>query len=252
MDIIKKIKSHNNEFSKSELKISEAILKNPTTVEQYTITKIAEISSTSKSAVLRFCQKLGFKGYSEFRYEFIRYLYQDNSTSTNTPSDPLISMIDNYCESVTQLKNIDKSLIVKLVEDIKNTSSVYSCGIHKSSILARKLQYNLIDCGKAITLLTDLVSLSHTEFILNKDSLLILFSISGNSQQYIEFLKSTIDINYNSYLITCNSKTPLSKYFKNTIHVPVPSLFNNKHMDEHAILVILVEIITRFYISDNL
>jgi Transcriptional regulators len=77
MNIIETIKKNYEEFSKSELKVTDFILGNPTAVEMSTITKIATDAKTSTSAVLRFCQTLGFNGYKDFRFEMIEYLHSN-------------------------------------------------------------------------------------------------------------------------------------------------------------------------------
>ena len=43
-------------------------------VASYTIIDVAEFADVSKSALLRFCKKLGYSGYSEFKFEVSRFL----------------------------------------------------------------------------------------------------------------------------------------------------------------------------------
>lgn len=81
MTILEKIENRLFDLTKSENIIANYILRKPEDVELYTITKIAEFTGTSKSAVLRFCQKLGYEGYSEFRYDMINYLLNKGSES---------------------------------------------------------------------------------------------------------------------------------------------------------------------------
>ena len=71
MDIIESIKKQHLELSKSEQKVSSYIIKHPDNIETFTITKLANEAKTSTSAVLRFCQSLGFQGYKEFRFEIL-------------------------------------------------------------------------------------------------------------------------------------------------------------------------------------
>ena len=72
MDLLNIIKLHHDDFSKTELKVYEYVINHPETIETYTISKIADVSGTSTSAVLRFCQVLGFKGYKDFRFEMVK------------------------------------------------------------------------------------------------------------------------------------------------------------------------------------
>ena len=74
MTPIQHIQLHKDEFTKSELIIMDYILSNLHDISSYPISTIAEKCKVSKSALLRFCQKCGFQGYSEFKYEVSRYL----------------------------------------------------------------------------------------------------------------------------------------------------------------------------------
>ncbi len=74
MTPIQHIELHQGEFTKSELVIMDYVLTHLDKISAYPIATIAEKCKVSKSALLRFCQKCGFKGYSEFRYEVSRYI----------------------------------------------------------------------------------------------------------------------------------------------------------------------------------
>lgn len=251
MNIIELIKSNINSLSKSDQKIGKYIISNPEVIEMYTILKLSELTNTSTSAVLRFCKKLGFKGYSEFRYEIIRYLHKESINSKAENNDPVVQIIDYYKNSINNFINIDRQIFTKLVELIDDASQIFSFGIYKSSLVAHKLKYNLIDCGKAVTLISDSVTLNHSEFIIDNDSLLIIFSVSGSNFETENFLKNNQDKSFRTCLITCNKNAKLKKYTEHEIIIPTVSSPLYEHFDEHALMIVFVEILTLYYTNNK-
>ena len=66
MDFKKTVAIHYTEFTPSERKICARILEDPQIVNN-SIVVLGDLCETSKSAILRFYQKLGYRGYSEFK-----------------------------------------------------------------------------------------------------------------------------------------------------------------------------------------
>lgn len=250
VNVIQKINLNYDSLTKSELKIAKYILDNPKSIELYTIVKIADLTFTSKSAVLRFCQKLGYQGYSEFRYDIINFLHVGNKKDTVV--DDVMKIAMNYSNAITLMSSLDKDIIEKLVVDIYKSNDIYNFGIYKSSILAQKLKYNLIDCGKSSHVLCDSIALHHTSYLLKADSLFIIFSLSGNSKDVSEFLNETKHLNYTSYLITCKKKSALSKVVDSTIVLPSIDADKQMKLDEHSIVMVFIEILSHLYLNKYL
>ena len=74
------INEHFNELNENEKAIIEYIIKNKANCQEMTIIELAKETLTSKSSILRLTQKLGFSGYSEFKYS-IRNIFPSRITS---------------------------------------------------------------------------------------------------------------------------------------------------------------------------
>lgn len=252
MNPIEKITASLSDLTKSERLIAEYILDSPQAVELYTITKIAELADASKSAVLRFCQKLDYSGYSEFRYDMINYLHNsDNGHDEKEFYDkrePFVNSLDLFKQSLDQLEKFDFSSLEKIAHSIVNSDQVYSIGIYKSGVIAQKLAYNFIDHGKEVIVLKDLVSVNHLPFHINKNAVILLFSVSGTSSQINDFLKANQEIGKRTYLITSNKRSSTAKLVKETVFLPTNGLLD-KLLDPHAIHMIIVELLTQLYVN---
>ncbi len=242
MNILESIQQHESSLSKSEKKVSQYILNNPGAVETHTITKIANESETSTAAIQRFCQSLGYTGYKDFRFDMVNQLQKMHEKKT--PTNLFDEFADDYASSILQLKSINSSQIYSLSNDIQTSKSIYIFGIYYSSIPAMSLSYGLQDLGIPNHLGKDMIEVSHLCNNIDKDSLVILFSLSGNSFQgsnYLDTVRSAIP--EKSYLITLNQNiektNPLN--FNNHIILPGKTLQNRSVIEPQGVSLIFVE-----------
>ena len=242
MDIIESIKKQHLELSKSEQKVSSYIIKHPDNIETFTITKLANEAKTSTSAVLRFCQSLGFQGYKEFRFEILNYLH--NRRQKANPNDLINNYLTDYAKVINQMQQIDHKQIDYLIDCLMNDELNYLLGIYYSSFPAKELYYGLSDLGKPSLYSNDYINSAHITRTMKNSSTLVLFSVSGNKQDFSNFLPDlTNDMPPHSFLITLNPKAELSKIFPETIILP-GSVFSNRSVtDGQSIPILFVEML---------
>src|ERR1700691_6727353 len=60
----------------AEQRVADFILKHPDELIYLTVTELAERTNTSESTVVRLCQKIGYKGYQEFKIVLARDLVE--------------------------------------------------------------------------------------------------------------------------------------------------------------------------------
>ena len=73
------INGHFHELNENEKAIIEYIIKNKANCQEMTIIELAKETLTSKSSILRLTQKLGFSGYSEFKYSIRKDISKQNN-----------------------------------------------------------------------------------------------------------------------------------------------------------------------------
>lgn len=241
MNFLENIEQHQQTYSKTEQKVYQFVTNNLDILETYTITKIAEQSHTSTSAVLRFCQTLGYKGFKDFRYDAISFLHHHYKKDS---VDQLDRILDNYSSLMNQFRTLDRTIIQKLIRSILTHKPLHIFGVHLSSLPAKFLYMGCQDLGIAGHFAGDLNSGAHLTNIINEEDTLIMFSISGNLANFKNSL-SAIQNNMpkNSFLITLNEKSPLNKIFEHTIVLP-GSLFNTQSIiDMQTVPMIFVDIL---------
>lgn len=242
MNLLKTMEYKKDQFSNAEKKVYDFIMRDPKQVETYTITRLANLANTSTSAVLRFCQTLGFDGYKDFRYELINEL---KSQTTPISSNQFSSLIDHYINSLNSFKSIDQKDIKHLVDDIKNASSISIGGLYYSSLPAKQLSYGLQDIGYTNHLAADYLELSHHLDVVDPHGVFIYFSVTGGTNNVLHYLIPELkkSLPEHSYLITLNNKSSLSAYFGNTIVLPGTEVLRNSIIDNESMSSIFVELL---------
>lgn len=242
MNIIDNIKKQQTNFSKSEQKVSNYIVEHPENIETFTITKLAAEAQTSTSAVLRFCQTLGFQGYKDFRFEVIHFLH---SGKQKKDADSLVStFLSDYVKVINQISQVDQSKIDNLIKCLMNDELNYLLGTYYSSFPAKELYYGLSDLGKPSLYSNDYINSSHVALTMTEKSTLVLFSASGNKRDFVQFLPDVVsNMPKNSFLITTNPKAELTKVFPNTIVLPGSTFASRSFTDGQSIPIVFVELI---------
>jgi len=62
-----KVESYYPALTKSEKKVADYILANFEDIMYLSVTELAELASVGETTIFRFCKKLDFKGYPEFK-----------------------------------------------------------------------------------------------------------------------------------------------------------------------------------------
>ena len=174
MNLLNTIEHKKTQFSNAEKKVCDYILEHPEQVESYTITKLANQAETSTSAVLRFCQSLGFKGYKDFRFELMNDLKNSHHEDNGSKFE---SLVNHYINTMNHFKMMNQTVIEHLIEDIKQANNISICGMHYSSLPAKQLSYGLQDLGYMNYLAQDYLEFTHLLNAVNNESLFIYFSI---------------------------------------------------------------------------
>lgn len=115
-----RILSNMMQFSAGEKAIAEFILGNPEVVSYSTITLLANRVSTSEASINRFCKKVGFKGFNDFKVAFAQE-YFHNSIMSNETKEPL-----NYAYEVASKY---QNLIVHTASLVEDTDLIAAANL---------------------------------------------------------------------------------------------------------------------------
>lgn len=215
MDLLNSIQQKKDELSLSEQKVAQMILNHPEFVENETISRLAQYADTSTSAVLRFCQAMGYNGFKDFKYAFTQDIHKD--IEIKDEDDHLIQSI---ADNALLMKRFPKEYLKKLADDIIHASSIYIYGVYYSALAAMKLSMRLEDLGIRSFVSADTVSGTHRANTVDSDSVLITFSVGGNGRSYRNILDTLPTSHSHFYLITSAPHNRVSQYYDHIFILP--------------------------------
>ena len=89
IDVLIEQLQNTTQLTKNEKCVAEYILTHLNDIEQMNSNQLAKASFTSKSTIVRLCQKLGLSGYQEFRLKPIAEINQKQRLDTLLATEPI-------------------------------------------------------------------------------------------------------------------------------------------------------------------
>ena len=217
---ILKVKSIYDSLSKTELKIADYIFANCEKVIYMSVTELAHECKAGETSIIRFCQKLEYKGFQDFKLALAKENIDDSThihgnkiiegndipSIVNQIRNNNIAAINNTA-SLLSFKNIDLT-----AEKISKASIVDIYGVGASSFTAGDLTYKLLRLGINVRNYAD----NHLELMsaatLNKRSVAIGISFSGCTRDTVDALKTAKENKAYTIAITNHLRSPITNY----------------------------------------
>lgn len=141
-------------MSAIERRIADFILENAHLMRDYSSQQLANTLKISQSSVVKFCQRLGFKGYPDLKISISEALIredvqqsqeQEQDTQQPKPNLPLAQslwQLKTQAEQETRILNTDE-MITSAVKQLRSASAVYVLGTANDGRLIEPLALTL-------------------------------------------------------------------------------------------------------------
>lgn len=234
MEALERIRKKYKDFSKTNKKIADFIIREPDLILSYTATEIANKSGTSPASIIRFAKNIGFSGLDEFK---ISLATERGSSKSQKKIDPIISEKDTVkelAEKVSSLINstmtdliniINNDELSKAIEQMKKAKTIYLLGMGASSLTAYNLYHKLNRAGKRAVYNFD--AHMNLEFInyATEEDVVIAISYSGKTKEVLLPCKKAKENNCPTIFITKNDQIDREEIAETVILVP-----DNEHV----------------------
>lgn len=230
------------QFTKNERILAEYILEDPMRVIQSTAEKVAEDTSTSKAAFIRFCQKLGYNGYSEFRFALSRSMV---ATVSYTGEDPIQQITNAYTSFIQQIPSmISMDQVQTLAKSIVEARRLKFFGINRTALSAHQLRKRLSRIGYDAEVVDDSVVMGDVSEYLGEGDVCIVFSIKAMTHSYGTFIPEMISRKVKVILLTMTPNNKFADIVNQMIVLPFISKSSSKTFyDDQAIFFVFIEIL---------
>jgi len=250
MDFLSNINLKKNTLTKNELKTCEKICEDLSRVQQYSLTELSNHIHITKTTILRFCQKMGYSGYTEFKYDCVKYV---NSLSNaekliENENDKIMNVEKIYMDTIKlmhyTLKNED---LKSLSQAIKKARKIKCVGEINSEVSCLQLKYALAMYGIDVDVLPSATHVKAVDLMMNQEDLLIVISVGAKN----DIVKSAFELKENTNchltLITMNPSTAFEHQADIFLLLPSVSPLKNKSLlDSVPIYSVFVEILLHY------
>ena len=193
--MIHRIESSLPLLSRSERLVADTILKNLDMAINSSIQSLAERAGVSEPTVVRFCRTLGTSGFQEFKVELAKSLgNQENFFFQNLTKDDdaavlSTKIIDSAVATLIQVKQqLDVDAIETAIQMVDRSNRVEFYGSGGSGVVAEDAQLKFFRLGKPVVAYSDPHIQHATAALLDKHSLVVAISASGQNKDLIHTL----------------------------------------------------------------
>ncbi|MBU5591660.1 MurR/RpiR family transcriptional regulator [Clostridium sp. MSJ-4] len=202
-----------SKLTNSEQKVFTYIYANQQKVIKMKINDLAKETFTSKTVIINLSQKLGFEGFSDLKY-FLK--------SNNNPEED-IKVLEDFQYGLKQ--NIEKTFVVieadlykKISREIIEAKTVYVLARGTSKAAGYYLNHILLTLGIKCIFIKDYNLLTLVANTLDSDELVILISLSGNTEKILEAANIAKVKGCRTIAITSFGNNELSRISDYTLH----------------------------------
>ncbi len=208
--------------------LARYLLDNLYQISSISVQELTEECFTSRSAVRRFCTKLGYDNFSELKKSVTRLVFPSNLKYRD------IKDYSNYHSLIKKLihdmmKDIDEQLPIEKINSLcqliyKDVNVVFLCPNNTSGTII-KFQQELMFASKIINVISASFTTNEVLKSLNEEDIVITISTSGKfaemSQEFVRSIKGY------KLLITGNREKKLKNGYEEVIYISKESITND-------------------------
>ncbi|WP_382399862.1 MurR/RpiR family transcriptional regulator [Lentibacillus salinarum] len=218
--ILYKIRESLNYVKPSEAAVAEYILKHPETAVTMTVNQLADACYASASAVMRYCQTLGYKGFKDFKLKLSGDLavinLHDLEQETLSPDDPIDKMMavitnTNIQSLYSSLQLVQKDQFTAAYHLLIQAEKIDFYGVGSSFLIAYDAIQKFMRINKACTAYSDFHMQKVSAVNLNENDVAVAISYSGETQQIINCVKIAQSKGAKVIAVTKYANSPLSE-----------------------------------------
>lgn len=234
MIILKELQNFKDGTS-SELDIRNYILEHPEEIEKLSTRELGKATFTSAASVTRFCHKLGFKGYPEFKLKFVSEIKFSNEKHTDENLELLAK--ENVVTMMRKITEVHKKAISetsealsfeklkRIVEMIHKAEIIDFYSYDTSHFFANYGCSQYMYAGKKANAYTATNMQAMNALVSNKKHFAIFISHTGENGRLVEFMKILKAKGSKMLVITSNPKGTMGQLADEHLFAAAPQDF---------------------------
>ncbi|MHC5248622.1 MurR/RpiR family transcriptional regulator [Enterococcus sp. LJL90] len=178
-------RQHQKDLGELDQEILAYIIDNQALVTKMSIIELGEAVHTSKSTILRLTKKIGFTGFSEFKY-FIKQNQQEDTTAAKV--DIFDAQQQDIQRTIAYLDNVDFS---RILQEMHRSETIYCYGTgYSQRKIVDEFSKMMMAVEKRVICLPNSTEFDMAMPMIKKADMVIFVSLSGETEEVKENLIS--------------------------------------------------------------
>lgn len=213
------LKGMNNNLTSMDRKIKDYILKNIQESSRITIGELAERANTSQASISRFCRKLGFKNFADFRLS----LAQEATSEVHhihgaiDVEDSVADIISKICtvnvKAITDtLKILDPNAMENAAKNIVSAERVKIFAVGGSESIATDIYHKFLRIGLECFFQVGIRFQQMQAALAKPGDVILVLSISGAEDIMVDLVKTAHENGATIICVTNGLDSPITEY----------------------------------------
>jgi DNA-binding MurR/RpiR family transcriptional regulator len=214
------ISAARDEMSANEKKLANFILDNAPLVRDYSSQQIAASVGISQSSVVKFSQKLGYKGFTDLKLAIHESVVKQESGvavlqarrgGRGSGSSLKERLYDIKCDAITAVTELNDDIVLRsAARAIDRALRVQVAGVGPNLAIARDFAFRLASTGKPVLAEADAEAQLACARTLGADDCLVIVSMTGQSSQLHQLAKLAKKARVTVISVTDQAANPIS------------------------------------------
>ena len=204
-------------FTASEKKLADYILSAQHSISRMSISELASACSVADATVSRFCRRLGYKGYPDFKLALanaaIGHLEDNPLSGEISPADSLEAITQKLLSAnttaMTQTREVlNLEAVAQAAELLRASSSVYCMGQGGSMLIAAEAAHLFSTISSKFRPVSDSHMQAMAAAMMDSTAAVLFFSYSGSTLAMLDTLKTAKERGAKVILVTRFPNSP--------------------------------------------
>jgi RpiR family carbohydrate utilization transcriptional regulator len=224
--VLSKIRQKRDQLNKSERKVADAILLNPSVVTQMSIAALAKAAQVSEPTVNRFCRSFLSKGFPDFKIQLAKSLVSgamfitrsvEQDDSPEQYSDKVFTSTIATLDAAR--KQVDVKAIATAVDHLLQAKQISFFGLGASGSVAKDAQHKFFRFNLPVVAYDDVLMQRMVAAASHTGDVIVIISYTGRTKDLVEIAQLANSTGATVIALTLED-SPLAKVCPVVLSVP--------------------------------
>jgi RpiR family transcriptional regulator, carbohydrate utilization regulator len=227
-DLLDRLRERLEELNRSERKVANVILEDPTVATSLSIASLAQAASVSEPTVNRFCRNFGAKGYPDFKIKLAQSLAGGTPYVTRAvePGDTATQYTHKiFGATIAALdeaqREIDMGAVERMVDYLTQAKQIHIFGLGASGAVAQDAQHKFFRFNLPVMAYIDVLMQRMVAAACHTGDVVVIISYTGRTRELVDIARLARDAGAVVLGITAPN-SPLASECTATLEVATP------------------------------